>query len=450
MDYSVTTSPNIGSRSRSSVNDGRHSIPISGLQEGRTYTWTIQVTNGQASNQATYRFTTESSQPPPPPPPPPSGSSDIPSWGYFGRLFDLTYQEQIGIRDNLDIIETRGRYANIAPMDFLREGNPDIKIIAYYNIWTINENTDDINLARSRGWILHDAQGNEVYAKGWPQNRILNVANKGASDFIAGKVKTLVDTYDLDGIKGDGTKAILETTYDISAMPINPSTGNTYTLNAWRNAMVNHVLNIKNKMGYDKIYIGNGKGANVGSGAFGFWANEDLVAPLIAAEDGVHLEGYIRWSNENWRSESRWLQDMEFINYLCSNNKYALPVITTKGTMPPGATMDQVVLFGVATNLLAIENGLSHIGVSSETPEALNYLYELNDLPVGTPIESYSKRSGTSVYEREFTNSLILVNSGNSAYTFNLGRTYYRTNGQSVSRITVNAHTGVILLKTNG
>jgi hypothetical protein len=58
MSYNVTTTPDIGSGSGGLKTDGVYSIPISGLQELTKYTWHVQVSDGKASVDKTYKFTT--------------------------------------------------------------------------------------------------------------------------------------------------------------------------------------------------------------------------------------------------------------------------------------------------------------------------------------------------------------------------------------------------------
>jgi len=47
MDYTVTTEPNIGSGSGNNKGNGEYTVPISGLQADKWYTWTVEVTDGK-------------------------------------------------------------------------------------------------------------------------------------------------------------------------------------------------------------------------------------------------------------------------------------------------------------------------------------------------------------------------------------------------------------------
>jgi len=67
MNYSVTTSPNIGGGngtnkpSAGGGASGIYTVPVSNVSYGTTYSWTITATDGQNINSTTYTFSTKSS-----------------------------------------------------------------------------------------------------------------------------------------------------------------------------------------------------------------------------------------------------------------------------------------------------------------------------------------------------------------------------------------------------
>jgi ketosteroid isomerase-like protein len=58
MNYTVTTSPNIGSGSGTNVVGGRYTVTISGLSYSTTYSWTVSTTDGKQWTNKTFYFTT--------------------------------------------------------------------------------------------------------------------------------------------------------------------------------------------------------------------------------------------------------------------------------------------------------------------------------------------------------------------------------------------------------
>ena len=60
IDYTVTTSPGIGSGDGTGKVNGEYSIPINNLNYAITYAWTVVATDGQNSNSETFTFSTQS------------------------------------------------------------------------------------------------------------------------------------------------------------------------------------------------------------------------------------------------------------------------------------------------------------------------------------------------------------------------------------------------------
>jgi len=59
MNYTVTTTPNIGSDSRVNIRNGRYAVAVGNLEHGTTYTWKVSVTDGENWANKTFTFTTE-------------------------------------------------------------------------------------------------------------------------------------------------------------------------------------------------------------------------------------------------------------------------------------------------------------------------------------------------------------------------------------------------------
>ena len=58
MDYTVQTSPNIGSAQGTDVHDGTYTVPISGMTYGTTYRWYVNVTDGVHWTRKIFAFET--------------------------------------------------------------------------------------------------------------------------------------------------------------------------------------------------------------------------------------------------------------------------------------------------------------------------------------------------------------------------------------------------------
>jgi len=62
MNYTIASSPDIGSDSATNVGDGTYTLSVSNLNYSTTYTWQVNVTDGTHWTNITYSFTTVSSE----------------------------------------------------------------------------------------------------------------------------------------------------------------------------------------------------------------------------------------------------------------------------------------------------------------------------------------------------------------------------------------------------
>ncbi len=58
MNYTVTTIPNIGSKSATNVKNGKYTISVTNLTPTTVYQWTVTVTDGKHTTQITFKFKT--------------------------------------------------------------------------------------------------------------------------------------------------------------------------------------------------------------------------------------------------------------------------------------------------------------------------------------------------------------------------------------------------------
>ena len=76
FNWSITTSPNVGSNSGSGASNGSKSCSITGLTYSTTYNWFVNATDGTGWTNKSYSFKTQSKPSPPSPPGPGPGSTN--------------------------------------------------------------------------------------------------------------------------------------------------------------------------------------------------------------------------------------------------------------------------------------------------------------------------------------------------------------------------------------
>jgi len=94
MNYTVTTSPDIGSGSGTNVYNGRYDVSVSSLSYSTTYAWHVNVTDGTNRTEAAFTFTTR------PENYPPSISNPSPSNGAVGIQLNPTLSIQASDPDS--------------------------------------------------------------------------------------------------------------------------------------------------------------------------------------------------------------------------------------------------------------------------------------------------------------------------------------------------------------
>ena len=104
----------------------------------------------------------------------------------------------------------------------------------------------------------------------------------------------------------------------------------------------------------------------------------------------------------------------------------------------------QVAMFGFATYLMVKAGRNAYFCAVGYEEE----FYSISVTDVGYSLEDYHIRDDVPAYEREFTNSLVLLNPLDSNFTLSLGRSYMTIDGQIVSEISLPAKNGIILLRT--
>jgi hypothetical protein len=355
----------------------------------------------------------------------------------------LTEEQLTDLAIKFDLVITWPMDPNSYPISVLRRANPKIKILLYRNVAFIDERArDQIELARANGWILKDAVGEEVYEREYTFLKLVDVGNASYRNWVAERIKNWTDRLGADGVLGDNTNAWAGVdTYIMNADPINPRTIVVYGRYEYRDDMLNLVKAVKERIG-EKLYIANGIGALQGSYGNGFWNNRELVEALIDEVDGVLMEGFIRFGNEAWRTETSWKKDLEFLDYLCKRGKVSISWTVTYGTLPQGYTKYEVAMYGLTSYLLGKSGTYAYFSARNYEENFSN----VSKTDVGFPIDEYHIRADVSVYERKYSRSVILVNPTNNNFTIYLDE-YHRTlEGQIVREITLKAKTGTILL----
>ena len=334
--------------------------------------------------------------------------------------------------------------------------NPNFKFLIYRNCMSIyNYWPSELAITNESGWLLKDAHGNYVTEASSPDNYMVDITNPSYQQWLANTLETWLTQHpQLNGVFLDNGLKYNAADFVgcASSTPINPSTRAPYTDQQIQNGYINLLNTIINTIGTNKILMPNGVwNGNV-------WADESgyqYILSSVPRLNALTSEGAFMGYNSNWYSVSSWKDSVNFISWAQQNllapNSPALFSPECISSVPPaGATEQQVMEFGLASTLLAVNNpqNVMSFGLDyAHDSVALGFVQKVQNLNLVAAVGSYYQVGLTQVFERDFTAGHVLVNPSSTAYTIQLGGSYTTFEGVAVSgQITVNPHTAIILL----
>jgi hypothetical protein len=151
--------------------------------------------------------------------------------------------------------------------------------------------------------------------------------------------------------------------------------------------------------------------------------------------------------NPSWKDGLDAMIDFETLY----TNNYFIPMCYDyydgKSNAPTGATVLQLARYCFASTLLGAQHNKNYLSLTNDAGYMEQFYKQLYSLDIGNQLGKYYVVTGTHVYARDFSKAKVLVNPSTSSYPISLGGSYKNLDGQTVSSITMNAHTGEILLK---
>jgi hypothetical protein len=345
----------------------------------------------------------------------------------------------------------------------IRAANPNMMFFVYYNsihVWRSGAKEYDAKKLQSfidNEWVLKDKNGNYVTAyNGYAY--YVDFGNSAFQTWLANWFKKYIDEYSLNGASIDNWFCESSVWYyvDGPTSVVNPRTGVTWTDQQICDAFKSLTLKVKQTIGSDKIVLVNG--VYNGNHFYMSSRNKYYVDGLQnGGVDAVISEGWISsYDASVWYTEEIWKKSIDFTVWLEKNwlrGKYFMQISTdnswwTSRNYPADMTQqcyEQFVTFCYASRLLSVERLSSLACFGYYIYE--NYPKKLFTIDIGTPTEAYDLQGSTHVYQRTFTNGIVLVNPTSTVYTVAVGLGFAdAVTGTEVSELlTIQPHTGIIL-----
>lgn len=355
-----------------------------------------------------------------------------------------------------------------AKMDQVHALNPNYKFLLYRNCMSVyNYWADEWNYAQSQGWLLKDINGNYVTESNWgySENYMVDITNQSYQQWLGAKVKSWLDQYpSFDGVMADNSLkySAQEFAGASKTRPINPRTGTYFTDMEILDGCAGMLNAIIDAIGTSKLLLPNG----IWNGLiwWNVWFGGDNYRYILSKLPRLNVlasEGLWYHRGLGWYTEDQWKNEVDFVVWVQDNFLRGHPErcfvgdCATSGTLPDGATVEQMVHYAFCSMLLAVKysspQNQIHLGFSHEhipNESQLQLLQKLRSADMIEPLGDYYKIAGTSVYGRDFSGGKVLVNPTATSYTITLNGSFTTIEGTTVSgTLKVNPHTGVILLK---
>jgi len=350
---------------------------------------------------------------------------------YISTITDAT---AAFIASNFDLVITRFEPASI--FSKIKALKTDIIVLCYKDIMGMHSHYDDWEEVNTHeDWFIHDINGNRLVNKFWGWY-CMDVGNQGWRNHYAAWVKSMLDRYPMvDGVFADDVWNTFFAgsgwnpwTVPIEDVPIE-------IRDRWHVDMVGMISFVKSTIG-SKLLIVNTSNNDDYVDACDGKMEEGFVHPSRYTLDEFH-DDYIDWKGK-----------VDSLKEISQSGKYYL---AQSGTVipenPTEAELDKVhemMIYCFGSYLLGVNGEKTTFGFNNiYSQDGSRGYYSEFDVSLGSPINEYY--STGSVYARDFGEGKILVNPTTSPYTVNLDAEYETLDGQKVSSILLNAHSGAIL-----
>lgn len=328
------------------------------------------------------------------------------------------------IANSFDILDTdHWVIDHIDEIEQMKVINPDF-IVLYYLDMVSGGNVEDY----PEDWYLHDKYGNRIKQTQY-DFYVMNPLSDGWRNYYVETALDILEDYPVfDGVFGDDCWTEPHTwRFD------NPDISPEVEAN-WYSWMLEMIQVVKQVLG-DKLFI----------------VNTPDNGDLVDACDGKLEEEFIHppWyeSTDYYDEYIKPLEKINSLKNLSAKGKYYLAQSGSRySTTEEGR---RVMMYCLTSFLLGVSGDKATFGwVHGPHYYSLDDRYWPEfDVDVGSPQGAYEQIEGTNVYGRMFTNVYVLVNPTTSSYIISLGENYQTLDGETVSSVTLDGHSGVILLK---
>jgi hypothetical protein len=334
----------------------------------------------------------------------------------------------------------------------VRQIKPNFKALFYRCIKAITYESGEWQTALDSNWILKDETGRLVYDTSYPTHYLVDIGNPQYQKWVANWINESISQYLFDGVMADNSlySQANEIFWTASTQPINPRTGTFWTDVEVRQALIQIHIEIKNAIGSQILWC---NGINEG---YHFWRryNGYIEFLLNSPFDGLGSEFLWFTGYGDWMSESEWINSLDLLVFIQSNflaqdlNKLYGAACILDLPLPANCSKEKLTTYAFASTMLGIKTNQNYLALYTEDVDfTVNTIQPLFDIEFGAPVNDYYIVANTHVYARDFSNAKILVNPSSDSYVIDLQGTFKTLDDELVSEITIEDHSGIILLR---
>jgi hypothetical protein len=318
----------------------------------------------------------------------------------------------------------------------MRQANPKLTLLLYMNA-TFAQQDQGPGTANGfdPSWYAKDSKGNYIRNPS-SGNYLMDPTNSAWIQHDADWCKQQLTGYDGCYLDALGLAPLLPGY--LSAQPVDASTGKTWTKTDWLKATAQLAAKVRSMVHPLKLF-GNG----LTNGTF-FYQRGAPTKQIVDGIDGGIAEEWLRLSTSSassFPSTAVWKQNVDMIKVIEGEGKPCL-VVTKLWSSASTALQNAWLQYALASFLLGTQ-GRSAFFFSPSSHSSRTQSFSIYSTNLGTPSGSYALTAG--VYQRSFSNGLVMVNPSGGSVTVKLAHSYYTTSRQKVTSVTLTPNSGVLL-----
>jgi hypothetical protein len=315
----------------------------------------------------------------------------------------------------------------------MKAANPDLILLAYMNA-TFAQRNEGTRYPSS--WYLRDANGRQVRSRNFG-NYLMDPTDPA---WIGDRVETCrrflrISHYDGCLLDMLGT-APVHPGY-VTAAPIDPSTGRAWSPDAWLRAS-SALAGAVERGNPEAIVVGNGL-----QNGTSFFDRSAPSSVILEGIDGGIAETWLRDASQpitSYPDVAAWRASVDMLS-ATDADVFVMTKMWTNGTPEQKEAWHR---FAYASFLLG-DVGHAYFTFSSARSSSLDPDTLAEATSIGTPIAPL-QRTG-NVFERPFTDGLVVVNPGAAPTSLRLGGTYRGDDGDVIRSVTLGPHDAAILTR---